>query len=65
MIVRIHISGGRTHLAELQLQLKVFSEARKSAHKHYKTLREAFPRMFEAKQAEAGQVIIMDVLTTR
>jgi hypothetical protein len=43
LLVRIRLGGGRTHIAEIQVQHELLYNARKTVHTHYTTLREALP----------------------
>jgi len=43
MLVRIVLDNGRQHIAELQLQLAHFADARTDAHAHYAEIRKVLP----------------------
>jgi len=56
----------RFHISELQLQLKTFALARKSAHKHYVTLRKEMPQVCKVPAADMDRVqaYILDKLNS-
>lgn len=60
-------ANGRRHIAELQLQLKVFALARSQAHKHYVTLRKELPSMCKVSPQDLDkvQMFILDRLNSR
>jgi len=45
LLIRVKLSNGDDHIAELQVQLNEFANERRQAHKHYKTIREVIPSM--------------------
>eukprot|EP00747_Dinoflagellata_sp_TGD_P221513 gnl/TRDRNA2_/TRDRNA2_93338_c0_seq1.p1 gnl/TRDRNA2_/TRDRNA2_93338_c0~~gnl/TRDRNA2_/TRDRNA2_93338_c0_seq1.p1 ORF type:complete len:624 (+),score=77.65 gnl/TRDRNA2_/TRDRNA2_93338_c0_seq1:219-1874(+) len=49
MTLLVNVDG---HVAEMQLQLKAYAEARKEAHRHYNTIRTLLPELGVAKEDE-------------
>lgn len=61
------LANGRRHIAELQLQLKVYALARTNAHKYYKILREELPNACKVRpeDMERIQLLILGRLSSR
>lgn len=63
LLVRMRLTGGDIHIAELQVQLNEFANERRQAHKHYKTIRSVIPSMgVRAEHVDAVQRLILDAI---
>merc|ERR1712178_482449 len=63
LLVRMTLSNGASHIAELQVQLNEFANERREAHKHYKTIRSVIPSMgVRAEHVDAVQRLILDAI---
>ena len=66
VLVQVNV-GDRFHICEIQLHHIEYAEARKRAHKHYKTLRTMLPTVCDqiaGDDSKKCQVLILDLLTS-
>eukprot|EP00039_Didymoeca_costata_P009608 m.127373 g.127373 ORF g.127373 m.127373 type:complete len:635 (-) comp14544_c2_seq1:25-1929(-) len=59
ILLEITLSDGVRHICEVQLHHKNMSDARKEAHKHYRTIREILQRNVPAKQQSGVVEVIL------
>lgn len=63
LLIQIAVEGGRKHIAEVQMQLIDFAEAREHAHHHYEEMRVLLPNVcgVHVKDLDRVQQVLLDV----